>query len=399
MSQAPSPPPDHREEGVVLWRLIPPFDSSFSVVRFHLFPFLSDFEAVHCSLVNRATFAFFPLLPIRHTFSARPPEAHLGNTHHSIVPYYDRPYVPRITRLVHVSSFHVFHLVPHLTSLDLDERWPPPVDLLRAHAPRTLRQLRLYGGCFRAHHGLGERKNRPYCSFTPGTFPPQLTHLRLSPRQRDEAAGARRPSIRLEPGLLPATLQLLELSWDLDAPLVSGVLPPGLRELEYWACQPLHAGVLPSSLTRLRLVGPQSAPLAVGALPPLLRRLELTGLHGHPTETGVLPPELAELDMGDCHTLSKQGMVALSAGLRLLRMQLRVSEPLLAETFAGCPLLQVLDLSCCGSWTVEEKSAGLVDVAALPAGLKELRLPERVRLTGVVPPGLTVTPHLEMGWE
>ena len=104
----------------------------------------------------------------------------------------------------------------------------------------------------------------------------------------------------LEPGLLPAGLRALRLSYSYNCPLLPGALPDSLKFLQLggWYNQPLPVGVLPSSLRCLSLSPRFRQPLLPGSLPQSLERLRL-GDWSRPLQVGVLPPHLKALHIGD----------------------------------------------------------------------------------------------------
>ena len=191
-------------------------------------------------------------------------------------------------------------------------------------------------------------------------WPPQLTALALSDVTE----------VLLQPGVLPATLETLCMSYKRDVvnstdpriaiqPIAAGVLPPQLQQLQLTWNRSLADLALPPSLTRLELVLRSELLIPAGSLPSTLRVLSLnSGRTEFDTRTliGVLP-----------------------SSVRVLRLHCKLMVPPSAELFAQVPQLEELDLAPPGvhsHWVELERTSFTLMARALRSvpKLRTLRL-------------------------
>jgi hypothetical protein len=109
-------------------------------------------------------------------------------------------------------------------------------------------------------------------------------------------------------GVLPSSLEELDMSLEFNHPLKPGVLPQSLTCLRLgdYFNQPIPPGVLPDSLTSLKFGHKFNHPLIPGVLPHSLKFLHIGHCFNHPILPDVLPPLLEELSFGRCCTYTGQ---------------------------------------------------------------------------------------------
>ena len=130
------------------------------------------------------------------------------------------------------------------------------------------------------------------CPLEIGVLPNSLTRLSLGVAFNQ----------RLAIGALPNTILELYVSSDYNHPLTVGTLPSSLLYLYFphnsrfhWQFEP---GQLPPSLLSLLLPFDYDQPLGIGALPPSLKKLEFGRMFNQHNGIGVLPPSLTEIIFG-----------------------------------------------------------------------------------------------------
>ena len=128
----------------------------------------------------------------------------------------------------------------------------------------------------------------------------------------------------------------LTLSAGFQQPLLRGVLPAGLRRLDFpqypfyrGAIYPhrLQPGVLPSQLRQLSLGTVGCQPLDPGVIPPSVTRLLLGAYFDHPLQRGCIPHGVTHLHMGAVFDQQLPPGV-LPASLLELGFGARFSQPL-----------------------------------------------------------------------
>ena len=149
----------------------------------------------------------------------------------------------------------------------------------------------------------------------------------------------------LDVGVLPSTLQALDMYW-FHQPIKRHDLPAGLTHLSFFSLNhPLTPGILPSSLVSLDLGASFQHPLPPHVLPSSLRVFFHSRVTSHPLQPGVLP----------------EGLVALHWRLYTWAS----SDPLLPGVLPSP--LRVLDMG--RDWV------GDIAAGAVPDGVRWLRLP------------------------
>lgn len=126
--------------------------------------------------------------------------------------------------------------------------------------------------------------------FVPGILPASLRRLCFGMKFNK----------RLGVGVLPSNLVSLTLGDYYNKRLLAGVLPNSLQELSfgYSYNQPIHVGVLPSSLQKLVFGDAFNQPIGVSVLPPTLKILKFGDDFNHSLRGHILPDSLEDLELG-----------------------------------------------------------------------------------------------------
>jgi hypothetical protein len=147
---------------------------------------------------------------------------------------------------------------------------------------------------------------------SPGLLPASLLYLSLS-------WGKAESRQLLVKGSLPASLEWLSL-WNWSQTLEEGLLPPRLKGLHLGAfTEQLHPHILPSSLRYLSL-GSFNQRLLVDVLPSSLVELRLGSWYDQSLPPGALPPSLRRLTLGKRFRQRLQ-VGSLPEGLMFLRFE------------------------------------------------------------------------------
>ena len=232
----------------------------------------------------------------------------------------------------------------------------------------------------------------------------------------------------LAPGLLPHGLRVLQFNHAYNHTLQVGSLPSSLTWLQFGRQfnQPLAPGVLPPSLLHLAFFYAYTQPLVQGALPHSLERLCLNQLWSHPVEVGILPPRLKALDMGGFNLPLQPNVLptsllhltfgyfdqpllagVLPTSLASLRLGNRFTHPLLPGVLPASLRQLIVASTFCHSLEVGSLPEGLLmlhfdptesneklpplQVGVLPSTLLDLSLSNRhdhPLPAGVIPPGV-----------
>ena len=333
---------------VSLWSVIAPFDRHCQFASTHVWPFLSDLDAILAMCVNKATLRHFNRLPIRETFSLQPEDSPLqlapashcpqhGHTpHHSTYPFDNRQCQPNPRRLEGGLLKQLWPLLPRLSHLvHLDVTMTGSADI-----GEELRMLPATVSCF--HLSIPSVMCK---RLKPGTLPSSLRTLTLYRGYNESSAFSQRA--------LPAQLQELRIedtSWDHS---LSGVFEPG-SELKNFDVQ----GMFNESLS---------------PLPSTLTELDLSGSRWNGDLSVLHFPQLTTLKLGGSGPLG-------------------YDRPITAKSLAGMPSLSTLDLL-----SVMAIPPHVIEAGVLPASLTRLSLPTMYPHSlkpGVLPPSLQ---HLVIG--
>lgn len=235
---------------------------------------------------------------------------------------------------------------------------------------------------------LGDQFNQV---IEPGLLPRDLQDLDLGDRYNKAVPDA---------SVWPAHLQRLATGMRCNRPLA---LPPGLRSLRVGWCYDQPLGRLPRELRKLKFDrGARYArPFAVGDLPPKLQLFSASGAFNQPLVAGLLPEALQVLRLGhDFNQPLPPG--ALPPALTLLQLGATFAQPLVAGSlpatlrkvvFVRVPPSLVLEPGALpsGLETLEWCGGRFEHWCALPTGLQELRLGGAYRYeipAGALPVGL-----------
>ena len=372
-----------------LWSVIAPFDRQCQFASTHLWPLLSDLDAIHAMCVNSATLRYFNQLIVRETFTLLRDGSLIGlpfqtcpngHYHHPTYPLDNRYCQPNPRRMEGGLTKQLWPLLPrlsHLVHLDITLTGSEDIGDELALLPATVT-------CF--HLTIPSLLCK---RLKPGALPPSLRTLTVYRGYHESSAFPQR--------VLPAQLEELRIedtAWDYS---LSGVFESA-SELRVFDVQGMFSqslAPLPATVTEIDLSGSRWN-FDLGTLNfPLLKMLKLGGSgplgYERPITSKSLAglPSLSTLDllavMQYPHTIEPDVLSTLTH-LTHLSLPALYSQPLIPGVLP--PTLQHLVI---GSSDIKLK------VGCLPHGLLTLRMTSaitRARFnrplpTGVIPSTLT----------
>jgi hypothetical protein len=183
----------------------------------------------------------------------------------------------------------------------------------------------------------------------------------------------------LQPGQLPSTLTHLHLE-RYNQPLPAGVLPPSLQQLDMGRDfnHPLPPGCIPSSVTHLKLSNSFNQPLQPGSIPEGVVQLVWNGF-GQTLMPGLLPSSLRTLRFNKVYE-RELGPGCFPPHLEALALPVRYRAALVPGVIPPSCTVLVLD----------EHHSGRIEPGAIPDSVEYLRLPRKCARQGVVPRSVEV---------